>query len=88
MSNAAGLEAAVLEAADEAAVVVVDLTGLDYLDSAGTRSVHRLSSACRARRQELRLAAAPGSTARRLLDLVGMAETVTVADTVEQAQAP
>ena len=66
---------------------MIDLSDLDYLDSSGTRSLHRLAAAATARRQRLALVAPPASTARRLLDLVGMAESVPVHDTVAEAVA-
>lgn len=87
LSNATDLEAELGTALDGAASAVIDLAGLDYLDSSGTRSLHRLAAAATARRQPLALVAPPASTARRLLDLVGMAESVPVHDTVADAVA-
>jgi len=86
LSNADDLEAELGAAVEGAAPAVVDLSGLDYLDSSGTRSLHRLAAAAAARRQPLALVAPPASTARRLLDLVGMAESVPVHDTVAEAR--
>ena len=63
LSNATELEAELAAAIEGAAPAVVDLSGLDYLDSSGTRSLHRLAAGTAARRQPLALVAPPASTA-------------------------
>jgi anti-anti-sigma factor len=50
--------------------LVLDLSGVEYLDSAGLHLLHELERTLAGRGQMLRLAAAPGAAVLRLLELV------------------
>jgi anti-anti-sigma factor len=64
-----------------AAGVVLDLTGVTFLDSSGVRLVDQLGQECVRRGIPYRVVAPPGHRARRLLEIVGFVPPV-VADTV------
>jgi anti-anti-sigma factor len=84
MSNAEGIGAAVLEATPNDAIgVILDLTGVQYLDSAGIYVVFGMRSRLRARGQSLRLAIPDGSPVDDALRLAGVQSHVDVVATVE-----
>jgi anti-anti-sigma factor len=58
--------------------IVLELSAVDYLDSASLSMVIQLGEALRARRQELVLVAPAESAARRLLMLSGVAQAFTL----------
>ncbi|GAY08016.1 STAS domain-containing protein [Pseudonocardia sp. N23] len=58
--------------------VTVDLSGLDYLDSAGLRLLFALASRLELLQVRLDLRVPPGSVVRRAVDLSGLAEVVTI----------
>lgn len=69
-SNANDLRLAVSDRlATSVTVLVLDLTGVSYLDSSGVESVFELARRLAERRQELRLVAPVGSGTRRVLEL-------------------
>jgi len=51
--------------------VVIDLTGVSYLDSAGINLLFSVGGDVRARQQELHLVVLPGSPIERMLKIVG-----------------
>ena len=51
--------------------VVIDLTGVSYLDSAGINLLFSVGGDVRARQQELHLVVGPGSPIERMLEIVG-----------------
>ena len=55
---------------------MLDLSAVDYLDSAGVHLVHELMLTLAERGQALRVVAAPGATVLRVLELVDLARTV------------
>jgi anti-anti-sigma factor len=61
-----------------APAVILDLTEVAFLDSSGVRLVDRLARECGRRRIPFRAVAPPGTRARRLLDVVGLTETLVV----------
>jgi anti-anti-sigma factor len=67
--------------------LVLDLGAVDYLDSAGVHLVHELALALGDRGQRLRVVAAAGAPVLRVLELVDLARTVPVDETIEQAVA-
>src|SRR5262245_51811746 len=72
LSNAAEVTSAIVAAApNEAAGVVVDLSGLSYLDSAGIRMLAELARRLDWRQQQLRVVAPEGSRARKVLAISG-----------------
>jgi anti-anti-sigma factor len=88
MSNAADIEAAVERAVPNTACgMVLDLSELTYLDSAGIRMLIGLANRFRWRRQQLYVAVPEGSRVRRVLDLAGATGAFTIDPTVEAARA-
>jgi anti-sigma B factor antagonist len=85
MSNAEGIGSAVLDATgNDAYGVVLDLTDVQYLDSAGIYVVFGMRSRLRARGQVLRLVIPDGSPVDDALRLAGVQRHVDVVDTVAQ----
>jgi anti-anti-sigma factor len=64
MSNAGDLRAAITQSTPSGSLgVVLDLTDVDYIDSAGIHLLYRLGESLRARGQALRVVIPPGSVA-------------------------
>jgi anti-anti-sigma factor len=63
---------------NETAVVTLDLSDVDYLDSAGLRVLFRLTTRLAEVRTALEVVAPPGSISRRVLDLCGYTEVGTL----------
>lgn len=84
LSNAQAMERTLLAAPGDAAGLVLDLGGLDYLDSAGMAMVDRLARAFAETGRTLVLVAPPGSVARTILQLARYGG-VPVSETVEAA---
>jgi anti-anti-sigma factor len=81
LSNASQVRDAIGAAAlDAAAVVVVDLSGTDYLDSAGIAMIFRLAERLRHSRQELRLMVPPDAPIRTVIRLTNLDQVVPVQD--------
>jgi anti-anti-sigma factor len=87
LSNAGTIRSQITGAMpNEAKALVVDLTAVGYLDSAGIHFVHRLRDDLLARGQRLMLVVAPNSIVADTLRLAGVRWDDDVADTVAQAQ--
>jgi stage II sporulation protein AA (anti-sigma F factor antagonist) len=72
LSNASVLERAIVEAVPNTLLgMVVDLSGVGYLDSAGVRMLANLAERFRWRQQQLRVAAPDGSRVRAVLSMAG-----------------
>jgi anti-anti-sigma factor len=69
----------------ENAGLVIDLTQVTYLDSAGIELLFDLGRRLRTHRQRLRVVAPPDAPMRRVLDLCDIAQTAAVDPTVEAA---
>jgi anti-anti-sigma factor len=84
MSNAAQLTAALVEATpNEATGIVLDLSAVDYLDSAGIHLIYALREKLRTRGQDLKLVVPEESLVSSALRLAGVREHlhfVTAAD--------
>jgi anti-anti-sigma factor len=65
--------------------IVLDLTAVDYLDSAGVHLVHELMLTLAERGQALRVVAEPGATVLRVLELVDLERTVPLDESVGAA---
>ena len=88
LSNAAEVTAAIVAAApNEVAGVVVDLSGLSYLDSAGIRMLAELARRLDWRQQTLRVVAPEDSRARKVLTISGTEPVLLLDPTVEAARA-
>ena len=86
LSNARGIEEAIAAATpNHTSSVVVDLSQLDYLDSAGIQLLYRLREQLQTRGQDLRLVLPPGSPAADALKLAGVFDQLTTSDTLERA---
>ena len=84
LSNAAEVRDAIGRvASDEVSVIVVDLSGTDYLDSSGIAMLFRLAERLGHRRQELRLVVPPHSPIRTALELTNLPQTIAVQDAFE-----
>jgi anti-anti-sigma factor len=78
LSNAGALTARMRDLLDTYGVMTVDLTALDYFDSAGVALVHDLAQHAKERSRELRLVAGEESNARRVLLLTRIDEILSV----------
>ena len=67
--------------------LVLDLSAVRYLDSAGVHLLHELGRSLAGRGQTLRVVAAPGAPVLRLLELVDLARTLPLDDSVADAVA-
>jgi anti-sigma B factor antagonist len=65
--------------------LVLDLSRVEYLDSAGIHLLHELGRTLAGRGQRLRLTAAPGAAVLRLLELVELAASVPLDGSVAAA---
>lgn len=73
LSNARDLEGAILGSVpNDAFVMLLDLTGLTYLDSAGVRLLLAVADRFRWRGQRLALVSPDGSRVRRVLSIAGV----------------
>jgi anti-anti-sigma factor len=88
MSNAHELGAAIAAELGNAAMgVVIDLTEVTYLDSAGIHVVYELRERIQRRGQDIRLVVAPESPIETALDYADVPRTIGVAHSVEAALA-
>ncbi len=88
LSNAESITAAVVEAMPhESSALVLDLSAVDYLDSAGIQLIYHLRETLRARNQSLRLFIPSDSPANDALRLAGVAQHVDAMETLDDALA-
>lgn len=88
MSNAEELTSALTASMDvNATAMVLDLTSVDYLDSAGIRLLYRLGESLQARRQKLQVVMPPSSIVADVLRLAGVSEHIGAVETVDEARA-
>jgi anti-anti-sigma factor len=88
MSNAGAIVQAVARATpNDAEGVVLDLTSIEYLDSAGIHMIYRLREGLNIRGQRLAVVVGPRSPVHDALQLAGVKELVEIEETVEQALA-
>jgi anti-anti-sigma factor len=86
MSNAEDVGATVIGATpNEAEAVILDLSGVDYLDSAGIYVIYGMRASLQARGQVLILVIPPGSPVHDSLRLAGAERPGEVAGAVEDA---
>jgi anti-sigma B factor antagonist/stage II sporulation protein AA (anti-sigma F factor antagonist) len=89
LANAADIEAELAGGVpNDVRGLVVDISEVGYLDSAGVRLLFNLAGSLRRRGQRLALAIPPTAPVRRVLELSGVEQVVPVASTVEIAVAP
>ena len=86
VSNAQGIGQAITRGvAHEARGLVLDLTELEYLDSAGIQLIYQLREDLRARAQELVIVLADDSLPADALRLAGVASHLKTRPTIEEA---
>jgi anti-anti-sigma factor len=78
ISNATLVRDALGAAIPDLPEVVLDLTGTEYLDSAGLGMLFRLAERLSYNRQELRLVIAPNAAIRAVIRLTGLDQVVPV----------
>ena len=87
MSNAEELREAIAAATpNDALGVILDLSEVIYLDSAGIHLIYRLRDSLATRAQGLRLAIPPDSLVNDTLRLAGIERGRDILDTVEDAE--
>lgn len=87
LSNASQLEETIVDAVPNTALgMVVDLSGVEYLDSAGVRMLVHLVERFRWRQQVMRAAAPDGSRVRGVLSMAGADGVIAVDATVTEAR--
>ncbi|HEY1713256.1 MAG TPA: STAS domain-containing protein [Solirubrobacteraceae bacterium] len=88
LSNAESIEAAISEAMpNQALALILDVSALGYLDSAGIHLIYKLREKLRARGQALRLVIPPNSPANDALRLAGVSRNVETAESLQAAMA-
>jgi anti-anti-sigma factor len=88
LSNAQSIESAIAEATpNQALAVILDVSALDYLDSAGIHLIYKLREKLRARGQALRLVIPAESPSNEALRLAGVSAVVDTAETLQAALA-
>src|SRR5947209_11941842 len=86
MSNADELRLALADGIpNDAQAMVLDLTGVDYLDSAGIRMLYVLGEDLQARRQRIQIVVPRSSLVADVLRLAGVSEHLGAAETVDEA---
>ena len=86
LSNVESIERALVEATpNHSLALVLDLTDVDYLDSAGIQLIYKLRENLRARGQRLRLVIPSTSPANDALRLAGVKRHVETIETVDHA---
>ena len=87
-SNARALSRDLTDAVpNDALALLVDLTDVGYLDSAGVQLLFELADRLAARQQLLAIAVPKSAPARRVLDIVAIDATAPVADSRAEALA-
>jgi anti-anti-sigma factor len=87
LSNASELEETMVDAVPNTALgMVVDLSGVEYLDSAGVRMLVHLVERFRWRQQVMRASAPDGSRVRSVLTMAGADGVIPVDATVTDAR--
>lgn len=87
LSNASELEETIVDAVPNTALgMVVDLSGVEYLDSAGVRMLVHLVERFRWRQQVMRAAAPDGSRVQGVLSMAGADGVIPVDATVTEAR--
>lgn len=85
-ANADGIRAALTEAVtNHSLALILDLSAVDYLDSAGIELLYRLREDLRSRGQDLHVVIPSGSPASSAVRLAGVAEHLEVEQTLEEA---
>lgn len=73
--------------AESAESLVLDLSGVGFLDSAGVKLLYELHSVMRSRGMDVRVVVPPGNPIRRTLDLTGAHRTLPIQAGLDDAPA-
>ena len=88
LSNLHAVHIALLDATPNAALgLVIDLSGVVFLDSAGVETLFRLQRSLAIRQQRFAVAIPPDAMIRRALELSGALSEMTLCPSVEAALA-
>ena len=88
LSNAPSIGQAIARGiSHDADALVLDLSELEYLDSAGIQLIYQLLESLRARAQDLVLVLGPDSPASDALRLAGVTSQLRIAQSVDEALA-
>lgn len=87
LSNAASVERALVSGASRSRTLILDLSELAYLDSAGVALLHRLARTRLDEGRSLAVVVTEGSFVRRVLEVTRLDTVVPVAPTVDDALA-
>jgi anti-sigma B factor antagonist len=85
VSNATGLGRELTDISNRALGLVVDLTGVEYLDSSGIALLYELNLRLRRRRQGFVVVSPTGSAPRRVLELTAFNSRAAIAEEVDGA---
>jgi anti-anti-sigma factor len=86
LANAGPLYHEIIDAIGHDAIgLVLDLSGVEHLDSAGLRLLYRLAARLAPRRQAIRVVAAADGPVRRILTLSGFDDYAPITSTTEAA---
>lgn len=86
LSNAEGMRRAIARAIpNHAVVLILDLSEVDFLDSAGIQLIYQLREDLRARGQILQLVVASTSPTHDALTLAGVTHHVEIVETLDDA---
>jgi anti-anti-sigma factor len=84
LSNATQVREAIGAALPDLPVVILDLSGIAYLDSAGIAMLFRLGERLSYNRQELHLVVPPDAPIRAVIRLTKLDQVIAVKDSAEQ----
>ena len=88
LSNLHTVQAALVDAMpNEAHALVVDLTGVNFLDSSGVETLFRLQRSLAVRQQRFAVAIPADAPTRRALELSGAGDDLVLAPSVDDALA-
>ena len=88
MTNASYVRDQLLDSMpNDAALLVIDISGCRYFDSAAIEAVFELSRRLRRRRQQLRMVMPPSSPLRRVIELTEVGAVAPVHGSLEDALA-
>ena len=86
LSNLHAVHTALLDATpNDALALVVDLAGVEFLDSSGVETLFRLQRSLAIRQQRFAVAIRPEATVRRALELSGAAGEMALCPSVDAA---
>jgi anti-anti-sigma factor len=83
LSNANDVQHELERAVQDRHRVVIDLAGVEYLDSQGLRLIKKLNDSIKSNGGELELIAPPDTFARQAFDMARMSDFIQIRDTVE-----